>query len=174
MIELESQQLRFREVEVDDLPMLLPVYLSNPEFVMWNEGSQGEQGHYDLEMLQRDWQVAQMMPSRCMLGIYLKATGEAVGQADYLEENPDDGKHWLGLLMIHSAHQRLGLGSEAYQRLAGHFRADKGWTTLRLGVLRQNTKALAFWQHLGFYQIGATRRDNAGRHIVLMEHQLSS
>jgi hypothetical protein len=108
MIELESERLRIREIVPDDLPALLPVYLSNPQFVAWSEGSQGEAGYYDLAMLQRDWQVAQMMPGRVMLGIYLKATGEAVGQADYLAENPDDGLPWLGLLMIAGSHQRRG------------------------------------------------------------------
>jgi len=46
------------------LPDLLPVYLSHPQQLEQNEGSRGEAGYYDLAMLQRDWQIAQMTPRR--------------------------------------------------------------------------------------------------------------
>ncbi|HEX6799923.1 MAG TPA: hypothetical protein VF116_19585, partial [Ktedonobacterales bacterium] len=99
MPEIETPRLRIRDAEAEDLPELLPVYLSNPDFVRVNEGSRGEAGYYNLEMFQRDWWINRMMPGGHVLGIYLKATGEAVGQANFLEENPEDGMPWLGLLM---------------------------------------------------------------------------
>ena len=173
MIELESARLRIREVAPDDLPGLLPVYLSNPQFVAWNEGSQGAAGYYDLAMLQRDWQVAQMMPGRVLLGIYLKATGEAAGQADYLAENPDDGLPWLGLLMIAGPLQRQGLGSEAFARLVQHFRDDLGWSRLRLGVLEQNTPACSFWEAQGFARVAGVGGTNSnGLPTFTMERAL--
>jgi RimJ/RimL family protein N-acetyltransferase len=135
MLMLESPRLFLREVEADDLPALLPVYLSNPAFVALNEGSRGESGYFDLEMFQRDWWVQRMLPGSHWLGIYLTASGEAVGQASFLEENPADGYPWLG--------------SEAFACLADHFRQEYGWATLRLGVRPENTAALAVWQHLG-------------------------
>ena len=49
-------------------------------------------------MFQRDWQIAQMTPGRHMLGVYLKAMGEAVGLADFLEEDPEESRPWLGFL----------------------------------------------------------------------------
>jgi hypothetical protein len=39
MLTLESPRLLFREVMADDLPVLLPVYLSNPAFATMNEVS---------------------------------------------------------------------------------------------------------------------------------------
>ena len=47
-------RLRFAEVGESDLPDLLEISLSHPEFLDLTEGSAGEHGHYDLEMLQRD------------------------------------------------------------------------------------------------------------------------
>ena len=160
-MELESERLRIREAEPEDLPALLPVYLSNPEFVAMNEGARGEQGYYDLEMFQRDWQVQRMMPGGHVLGIYLKETGAAVGQANYLEENPDDGRPWLGLLMIVRERQRQGLGTEAFRRLAAFFREVYGWPALRLGVLKQNSPALAFWERRGFWRVAGADRERA-------------
>jgi ribosomal protein S18 acetylase RimI-like enzyme len=132
-----------------------------------NEGSRGESGYFDLEMFQRDWWVARMMPGSHWLGIYLTATGEAVGQASFLEENPSDGYLWLGLLMISATQQRQGLGSEAFARLTEHFRNEYGWKTLRLGVRPENAPALAFWRRLGFRI--AERRE----HALVMEKDLS-
>lgn len=164
MVELETARLRLRDAEADDLPALLAAYLSNLEFVAMNEGARGEQGYYDLAMFQRDWQVQRMMPGSHVLGIYLKATGEPVGQANYLEENPDDGMPWLGLLLIASGHQRHGLGSEAYNGLVAFFRATHGWPALRLGVLKQNSAALAFWERRGFRPVEGA---GGGRAIVM-------
>lgn len=166
MPEIETPRLRIRDAEAEDLPELLPVYLSNPDFVRVNEGSRGEAGYYNLEMFQRDWWINRMMPGGHVLGIYLKATGEAVGQANFLEENPEDGMPWLGLLMIAAPHQRQGLGREAFDALADHFRVTYGWSALRLGVLAPNTAGLAFWRALGFAQV-EEKGDEARRVFVL-------
>jgi RimJ/RimL family protein N-acetyltransferase len=149
MLELESDRLSLRELGADDLPLVLPVYLSNPDLVQQQEGSEGEAGRYDLERFQRDWAVAQMMPGRHMLGCYLKMQGDAVGFIEFWEE-AEDGNPWLGTLTIHKAQQRQGLGSEAFYRLIDYFRNHYGWPILRAGVLEQNAAGLAFAQHLGF------------------------
>jgi RimJ/RimL family protein N-acetyltransferase len=156
-----------RGVAPDDLPSLLPVYLSNPEYVAQSEGSRGEAGYFDLEMFQRDWQIAQMTPGRHMLGMYLKENGEAVGLADFLEQNPEDGQPWLGFLMIARAHQRQGLGSEAFECLAAYFKDHYGWPSLRVGVMKTNTAALAFWRRLGFQETPTGDAAARKRHMTL-------
>jgi RimJ/RimL family protein N-acetyltransferase len=166
-IELKSARLTIREVAPDDLPLLLPVYLSNPEYVAQSEGSQGEAGYFDLEMFQRDWRIAQMTPGRHMLGVYLKETSEAVGLADYVEENPEDGQPWLGFLMIARAHQRQGLGTEVFTCLVEYFRNYYGWPSLRVGVMKTNTGALAFWRRLGFQETPTDAAAVRKRYVTL-------
>ena len=158
MLELESAHLHLREAAKSDLPALLPVYLTNPQFLRWSNLPD-----YDLASLLRDWEEVQKTPGRFLLGIYRKDTGEAVGTADFLEQNPDDGLPWLGLLIIHRVQQGQGLGREAYRRLAEHFRTDRDWQVLRLGVLRENRSALAFWRRLGFSPVAGG--DATGRTI---------
>jgi RimJ/RimL family protein N-acetyltransferase len=165
-LELESARLVIREVAPHDLSLLLPVYLSNPEYVAQSEGSHGEAGYFDLEMFQRDWQIAQMTPGRHMLGMYFKDTSEAVGLADYLEESPEDAQPWLGLLMIARAYQRQGLGAEAVERLATYFKDQYKWLSLRVGVMKTNTAALAFWRRLEFHTISTD--DAAARKPYVM------
>lgn len=148
--EATSARLRIHEAEAGDLPALLVVYQSNPAFVAHQEGARGEAGYFDLEMLQRDWWLARMMPGRHMLAICDNATGAAVGIADFIEEHPEDGMPWLGALVIAANRQRQGLGSEAYACLASIFRERYHWPALRIGVGIWNTDALAFWKRLGF------------------------
>jgi RimJ/RimL family protein N-acetyltransferase len=169
-IELASARLIIREVAPDDPPVLLPVYLSNPDYVAQSEGSRGEAGYYDLEMFQRDWQIAQLTLGRHMLGVYLTETGEALGLADYLEEDLEDGRPWLGLLMIASAHQRQGLGTEAVECLATYFQDHYSWPFLRAGVTTSNASDLAFWCRLGFEE--APVGDAAGEEHVVLQRAL--
>jgi RimJ/RimL family protein N-acetyltransferase len=175
MIELESGRLLLREMIEEDLPLVLPVYLSNPGFLQQQEGSESEAGRYDLERWQRDWHIAQMMPGRHMLGCYLKAQDEAIGFIDYLEENEDDGKPWLGALTIHSAYHRQGLGTEAFHRLADYFRQEYRWPVLRAGVLEQNAAGLAFARHLGFQPVeeGMKRFPSGEQRFMVFERSLA-
>ena len=167
MIMLTTERLLLREVVADDLPALLPVYLSNPDQVMANEGSQGEPGYYDLAMFQRDWWLASLTPGRHLLGVYLLAPGAPIGLADYLEENPDDGYPWLGQLMIHHDEQRQGYGAEAFRALADYFRTEHAWPGVRVGLGRDNTGALAFCQRVGFRPIAPGASAPNERYTVL-------
>ena len=175
MIELESERLLLREMTEEALPLVLPVYLSNPDFLQQQEGSEGEAGRYDLERWQRDWYIAQIMPGNHWLGCYLKAQDEAVGFIGYLEEHEDDGKPWLGALTIHKAHQRQGLGTEAFHRLTGYFRQEYRWRVLRAGVLEQNAAGLAFARSLGFQQVaeGLKRFSGGEQRFIVFERSLA-
>lgn len=166
MTDLETARLRIREAQPDDLPGLLPIYLSNPNYVAQNEGSAGEAGRYDLAMLQRDWQVQRWMGA-VLLGIYLSETGAAVGMAGYLPEHPDDGSPWLGSLVIAAARQRQGFGAEALARLAAYFRDDLGWHTLRLSVTEVNAGARIFFETLGFRVVGEATNSTGLRALVM-------
>jgi RimJ/RimL family protein N-acetyltransferase len=172
MNELESKRLLMREINGDDLPELLPVYMSNTEFRQQMEGSEGEAGRYDLARFQRDWHIAHIM-GRYTPGAYLKESGVAVGYIEYVEEH-EDGKPFLGALTIHADYHRQGIGTEAFKRLAQHFREDNGWTVLHTGVLAQNKTGLAFAQHLGFrpYRQLSSRLSSGVQEFVLMEISL--
>ena len=175
MIELESTHLSLREMTEEDLLVVLPVYLSNPDFLQQQEGSEGEAGRYDLDRWQRDWQIARFMPGNHWLGCYLKPQGEAIGFIGYLEENEDDGKPWLGAITIHKKQQRQGLGSEAFYRLIDYFRNHFGWSVLRAGVLEQNTTGLAFVRHLGFQPVqdGVKQFPGGEQRFIVFERALA-
>lgn len=161
MLEMMTKRLQIRESTADDLPALLPVYLSNPAFVEQNEGSEGEIGRYDLDRWQRDWHIMKMMPGNHRLGCYLKTDLTPVGLLDFLEEH-EDGYPWLGTLVIHSAYQRQGLGTETFQCLTTYAQQQMAWTTLHAGVKAVNEEGLAFLKYLGFQTIEERSQRFAG------------
>jgi RimJ/RimL family protein N-acetyltransferase len=174
MIELESARLRLRELDADDLEPMMAVHLSNPDFLSYMEGSEGETGKYDLERWQRDWFVAKMMPERHMLGCYLKPQGEPVGFLEFAEEEYM-GKPWLGVLSIHSAYHRQGLASEAFQCLIDYGRKAYGWSVLRAGALEVNVAGMGLARHLGFHAVeeGLQRFAGGEQRYIVFERSLA-
>ncbi len=155
---IETRRLVLRELGPDDLEGLLPVYLSNGDFLATHEGSGGEAGGYDLSMLERDWYLGTMQEGHHQLGIYLREGGEPVGWIDYLEQSPTDGMPWLGGVMVDARHQRRGIGDEAVRGLLAHVAREHGWTRIRAAVDEDDTRAQGFARHLGFLPVARRER----------------
>jgi RimJ/RimL family protein N-acetyltransferase len=100
----------------------------------------------------------------------LRDDGACVGVLDWMDENPNDGAPWLGLIMIHADRQHLGLAGEAVAGLAEHGRAA-GWTRLREGVLEGNDAGMALARSAGMDEVERKRhRVAAGdRELAVME-----
>jgi RimJ/RimL family protein N-acetyltransferase len=96
---------------------------------------------------------------RC-LAIRLRSDSSLVGTAALLVPHPV-GCPWIGLLMVHGSHQGRGLGGEVARGIEIALRQE-GWMETRLSVLKNNERALPFWQHLG-YRIIEEKDDTAGR-----------
>ncbi|MGP3951750.1 GNAT family N-acetyltransferase [Streptomyces sp. 7N604] len=73
--------------------------------------------------------------------------GVAITLAEH--PDPDDPDPWIGLLMVHGQEQRTGHGQELAQLVEERLRAA-GHEGVRLAVLENNPKALAFWTALGY------------------------
>jgi RimJ/RimL family protein N-acetyltransferase len=156
---LTTARLVLDEPSEDDLPGLLAVAQSNPDFLATHEGSAGEAGRYDIDMLARDLAVAQMDPERHALVIRRRDDGAVVGRADTLDRHPRDLVPWIGALELHADAQRGGLGREAAEALADWYRSQ-GEARLRLGVDDGNDRAAAFWEALGYVNVDRRERDS--------------
>jgi RimJ/RimL family protein N-acetyltransferase len=167
---IETGRLTMRGLEPDDLPRMLDVHLSNPQYLEWTEGSAGEPGRYDLGMPQRDWTIAELTPGRHWMGSFDKVTSETVGVADFVEENPNDRTAWVGLIMIQARRQRRGLGGEALEGILGHVR-DLGRDRARLAVFGRNRPRLGLAERLGVreYDRSSLQTPEGPDELVIME-----
>lgn len=155
---LETERLVLTEATAEDVDGLLAVALSNPDFTGDHEGSAGEPGRFDRNMLERDLAVAWMDPARHPLVLRHKDDrGRVIGWAEVLDEHPRDLVPWIGLLEVHRQEQRHGYGREVTTALLEWART-RGATALRLGVDEGNSSGLAFWQSLGFRAVEERER----------------
>ncbi|WP_159667052.1 GNAT family N-acetyltransferase [Streptomyces mexicanus] len=102
-----------------------------------------------------------------------RSEGRLVGVAVTLAHHPDpaDPDPWIGLLMVDARRQRQGHGRRLVQLLEDRFRRA-GRTAVRLAVLENNPKGLAFWTALG-YEVIDHRADRAqGRPCAVLRKRL--
>ena len=152
MTVFETPRLTAAEVTEDDIAVLLDVHLSNQAYLDLTEGSGGVAGAYDRGMLERDLAMSAMTPGRHTCTLRLRDGAACVGLLDWVDENPNDGAPWIGLIMIHADYQRGGLAAEAIEGLAGHGRSA-GWTRLREGVIDGNEAGMALALALGMRKV---------------------
>jgi len=148
----ETSRLTAAEVSEDDIAELLDVHLSNQAYLDLTEGSAGVAGAYDRGMLERDLAMSAITPGRHTCALRLRQRGTCVGVLDWIDENPNDGAPWIGLVMVHAGHQRSGIGADAIAGLAEHGRT-LGWTRLREGVIDGNDAGMALALALGMREV---------------------
>lgn len=99
--------------------------------------------------------------------------GRLVGVAITLAHHPDpaDPDPWIGLLMVDAGAHRQGYGRRLATAVEDRFRSA-GRSAVRLAVLANNPRALAFWTSLG-YEVIAHRTDRAlGRPCAVLRKPL--
>lgn len=102
-----------------------------------------------------------------------RSEGRLVGVAATLARHPDplDPDPWIGLLMVDAGMQGRGYGRRFAALVEERFRTA-GRTAVRLAVLDNNSKGLAFWTALG-YEVIDRRPDRAhGRPCTVMRKTL--
>jgi ribosomal protein S18 acetylase RimI-like enzyme len=85
------------------------------------------------------------------------AGGTAVGMLDLYLDHPEPGVAHVALLLFRESCQGLGYGKETTAALEDALRRS-GYAALRLSVGDENPEAKAFWQRLGFAEVGRLDR----------------
>jgi ribosomal protein S18 acetylase RimI-like enzyme len=83
--------------------------------------------------------------------------GAAVGLLDLYLHHPEPGVAHVALLLFRESCQGLGYGRETTAALEDAL-LRAGYTTVRLSVGDENPEAKAFWQRIGFAEVGRLDR----------------
>ncbi|MEU4329352.1 GNAT family N-acetyltransferase [Nonomuraea dietziae] len=99
--------------------------------------------------------------------------GRLAGIAITLAHHPDpaDPDPWIGLLLIDARVHRSGYGRALAGAVEERFSAV-GRTAIRLAVLDNNPKGLAFWTTLGYEVLGHREDRQHGRPCTVMRKKL--
>ncbi|MFI9762540.1 GNAT family N-acetyltransferase [Streptomyces sp. NPDC051963] len=102
-----------------------------------------------------------------------RSEGALVGVAITLVHHPDpaDPDPWIGLLMVDATAQRRGYGRRLASLVEDRFRVE-GRTAVRLAVLDNNPRALAFWTALGYETIGHREDRRLARPCAVLRKEL--
>jgi ribosomal protein S18 acetylase RimI-like enzyme len=91
-----------------------------------------------------DFRRAVEGPTSAVLGI--KKDGELIGT---VMVGSDGHRGWVYYLMVSTAHQRVGLGSEL-MRAAEEWLREKGAVKVQLMVRSENESAMIFYERVGY------------------------
>ncbi|MEU7988751.1 GNAT family N-acetyltransferase [Streptosporangium canum] len=99
--------------------------------------------------------------------------GRLAGIAITLAHHPDpaDPDPWIGLLLIDARVHRSGYGRALARTVEERFRSA-GRTAVRLAVLDNNPKGLAFWTTLGYEVLDHREDRQHGRPCTVMRKGL--
>ncbi|MEV6955764.1 GNAT family N-acetyltransferase [Streptomyces sp. NPDC051183] len=104
-----------------------------------------------------------------------RSAGRLVGLAATLAHHPDaqaeDPDPWIGLLLIDATAHREGYGRAVAGLVEGRFRAA-GRTGVRLAVLDNNPRGLAFWQAQGYVTLRRAADRELGRACTVLRKDL--
>ncbi|MEU9475658.1 GNAT family N-acetyltransferase [Streptomyces sp. NPDC048191] len=100
--------------------------------------------------------------------------GRLVGLAGTRAHHPDpaDPDPWIGLLMVHAEEHGKGHGRALAGLVEDRLRARGRRSAVRLAVLANNPKALAFWTALGYEVIGHRPDRGLGRPCAVLRKEL--
>jgi len=146
-MDLHGEHLVLTSVTIEEAPVLLPAFNGDEQFNQWS-------GHAS------DLTLAQVHAD--MLGTLNQPGGVVWRIADQTETLvgvaktallPSPGTAWIDLLVIRSAFQGRGYGSEAATLLETHLFSSE-IRQIELAIMIQNTPAIAFWEKRGYTRGG--------------------
>jgi ribosomal protein S18 acetylase RimI-like enzyme len=149
---LDGPRLRALRATREHVPQIQECFQGAPDYFARTEG--GPPGPDAAERLVSE---AEADDTRLVYALVPHTGGPAVGVLDLYLHHPEPGTAHIGLLLFREACQGLGYGKETTAALE-HALARAGFTTLRLSVGDENPGAKAFWERLGFAEIGRLDR----------------
>ncbi|MEU9301805.1 GNAT family N-acetyltransferase [Streptomyces sp. NPDC048269] len=106
-----------------------------------------------------------------------RSAGRLVGMAATLATHPDpasdDPDPWIGLLLVDATAHREGYGRAVATLVEDRFRAA-GRTGVRIAVLDNNPKAMAFWESQGYTPLRRAEDRERGRACTVLRKPLAA
>jgi ribosomal protein S18 acetylase RimI-like enzyme len=149
---LEGPRLRAVRASRDHIVQIQACFEGAPDYFARTEG--GPPGPNAAERLLRDAEGDDLRRVYVLVPI---VGGPAVGVLDLHLHHPEPRVAHIGLLLFREACQGLGYGKETTAALE-QVLARSGYDTLRLSVGDENPEAKAFWERIGFGEVGRLDR----------------
>ena len=102
----------------------------------------------------------------------IKHSGQFVGCFDLVRDFPESKTAYIGLLLFVESEQGKSYGVQALQHIKKM--AEKwGCSSIRLAVMENNRRALAFWRREGFVELFRKRSEKYSSNTIIMEYVMT-
>ena len=142
------KQYEFKIITEPDYERAMEVYNTNPQYFMLTD--EKEATLEDMRTATNHVPPNFKIDNKFFISIW--EDDNCAGILDFLVGYPEQSCVWIGLLMIHGKMQGNRIGSQIANAVVEASR-NKGYTSVQLGVLDNNIRALKFWGKLGFEKI---------------------
>lgn len=148
MIHIEGPTIILRPIIADELHRLQNIYVGTPLY--FEALGINDIGLADVEA---QFQAAQSIPGRVLLGVEVPAVDLLIGAIDLQTDYPAPGVATIRLLLIWGGFQRQGYGQECVALIVDWLNERGGTDELRV-IAAENAEGLRFWQQHGFMPSG--------------------
>jgi ribosomal protein S18 acetylase RimI-like enzyme len=97
----------------------------------------------------------------------LSANKNIVAVIDIIQNYPEDGIWFVGLLFVARGERGQGLGSRLVDAICTHI-SKQGGRAARIAVADKNTRAIRFWERAGFSALYSAKRERAQSTSLLL------
>lgn len=166
---IEDNHLTIKDLEKNELDII----------IKWFQGSEFKQYKYAMgidkpltyEDLFEKYLEALISAHEFFLSIIVNGNtvGFIKGRVNYGEEN----EVWIMAFLIDSFHQNLGIGRRSLQLFIDEFGSKFGVKSFFAFLVKDNMKAVRFWENNGFVQYrlskGYFTMDNISHDLIIMQ-----
>lgn len=147
---LSGEKVYLRPVESGDFPMLYQ-WANDPE----TRGLTGEIRSSSYTAVQEFYEKGQKEMDRVWLAVVVRATQQVIGETGLLRMFPAWRTTDWSLIIGEKAARGQGYGSEAARLILNYAFGHQNFHRVAIGVVGFNTRALRFYERLGFKREGA-------------------
>ena len=166
MIETKRLLIRKLDPEVDDFTN----YLSWMKDVESNLYIESVRISTSVQEIHEYVETKNASPNTLLLGIFMKNSGEHIGNIKFEPLVAGTDATWVGLLIGNIEMRGIGIGYEAMKESIIYLRNTNGSKVFNLGVNAENYAAISLYQKLGFVNVSSA--DSADRKTFVMSLML--
>jgi len=121
------------------------VYNTNQDFFILTQNKEAtiESSIIDIDAIPPNCTMEQ----KIYVGIW--QGGKITAVLDLIENFPEQGSFWIGLLLVHGSLHGKKIGSNIVNAVL-NAAMSAGYKSVQLGVIENNAKGISFWQRHGF------------------------
>jgi len=157
IIEVLGDKYLFKQLSTMNKRQVYDLYYECDDYFQMAEGKSPDGDN--VKELFEDLPPGKHLKDKEVYGLFRQGT--LLGVVDLVKDFPEKAEWIIGLMLLDPSVRNKGLAS-ATHKVISDYAFEAGAEKLRVGVLKQNTQALKYWEKLGYHIISQTDQRQFG------------